>query len=376
LFKYIRDNDLSILGEPLPNETEQKPVDFDTQEDFEFYYDIALSPQIDIKLAEDDKLTYYKINVTDSLVQKQIDSYCKNYGSYDKVEDIEASDLVKGVLLELDENNTPKEDGILAMDALLMPEYFKNDDERAKFIDAKLNDEIIFNPDRAYNGNVGEIASLLHIDEAFVSEIKSDFRFTVQEITRHKSSELNQELFDKIFGDNTVKSEEEFKDKVRLSLEEQLKPQSNYKFQIDMRAFLIEKTGDITFADDILKRWLLTNKENTPEKLEENFPKLIDDLKFNIAKEQIISSNNLNVEDADVENAAKEVAKAQFAQYGMLSMPDHVVENYAKDLLKREEMFEEISMRALHDKVTDWLKSQIKIETEEISYEEFTKLLA
>ncbi|MDR1600856.1 MAG: trigger factor [Tannerella sp.] len=376
LLKYIRTNGIGILGEPLPNETEQQPIDFDTQEDFEFYFDIALSPQIDIKLTAHDTLTYYKINVDDAMLQEQIDSYCRNYGSQETVEDVEASDFVKGILSELDENSAPKEDGILVTEASLIPAYLKDDDERAKFIGLKPNDSVVFNPGRACNGAAAEIASLLKIDRERAAEINSDFRFEVKEISRHRNAELNQKLFDRIFGDNTVKTEEEFREKVKLSLDEQLKIESEYKFQIDMRTFLIEKTGDVAFADGLLKRWLLTNRENTPEKVEEEFPKVIDDLKFNLAKEYIVSSNGLQVENIDIENTAKKVARAQFAQYGMLSMPDHVVESYARDILKRKETYDEIAGRALHDKLTDWLKNRIEIETKEISHEEFAKLLA
>ncbi|MDR2121281.1 MAG: trigger factor [Tannerella sp.] len=376
LYKYIHNNDINILGEPLPNETKQKPIDFDTQEDFEFYYDIALSPRIDIALDQHDELTYYKINADDTTVQKQIDSYCKNYGSYDEAEDIEAPDLVSGVLSELDENNTPKEDGIVMADAELMPEYFKNDDERAKFIGAKKNDVIIFNPDKACNGSAADLALLLKTDKENATEIKSDFSFEVQKITRYRQAELGRELFDKILGDNVVKTEEEFREKVKLSLTEQMKLESEYKFLIDLRAFLIKKAENVTFADNILKRWLLTNKENTPEKLDKNFPKLIDNLKFTIAKNQIIRENDLKVADADIENAAKEITKIQFIRYGMLFLPDHVVEEYAKDLLKQEDMVEEITERALQDKLVDWIKNQIKIETKEITHEEFVKLPA
>jgi trigger factor len=376
LTKYIRTNGLRILGEPLPSETEQQPIDFDTQEDFEFCFDIAFSPQIDFSLTKDDTLTYYKINVDDAMLQEQIDSYCKNCGSPAAAEDIEASDFVKGILSELDENNAPKEDGILVTEAVLIPAYLKNDDERDKFIGAKLNDVVVFNPGRACNGATAEMASLLKIDRERASEINSDFRFEVKEISRHKNAELNQELFDRIFGDNTVTTEEEFREKVRLSLDEQLKIESDYKFQIDMRAFLIEKTGDVAFADGIIKRWLLTNRENTPEKVEENFPKVIDDLKFNLAKEHIFSLNGLQIDDIDIENAAKEVTKAQFAQYGMLSLPDQMVESYAKKLLEQEETHDEITERARQDKLTGWMKDRVRIETKEISHEEFTKLLA
>lgn len=376
LFKYIRENNINILGEPLPNETEQKPIDFDTQTDFEFAFDIAIAPEINIKLTKRDKLTSYEIEVDDEMLNKQIESYRKNFGSYDQAEDIEETDMVKGIISELD-NGEPKEGGILIEDAVIMPTYIKGKKEQAKFIGAKLNDVIVFNPNKAYKGAAAEMASLLKVDKETAPEIKSDFRFEIKEITRHKEAELNQELFDKIFGEGTVKTEEEFNEKVKASLADQFTPQSEYKFMLDARELLIKKAGDVNFADDILKRWLLTaNEKTTAEKVEEDYPKVIEDLKFHLTKESIVKENGLKVEDEDIERLAKQVAKSQFAQYGMLSVPDDVLSNYAKDMLKQKETLQNVVDRAVEEKLAAWLKEQVKVETKTVSFEEFQKMFA
>lgn len=376
LFKYIRENNINILGEPLPNETEQKPIDFDTQTDFEFAFDIAIAPEINIKLTKRDKLTSYEIEVDDEMLNKQIESYRKNFGSYDQAEDIEETDMVKGIISELD-NGEPKEGGILVEDALIMPMHIKGKKEQAKFIGAKLNDVIVFNPNKAYKGGAAEMASLLKVDKETAAEIKSDFRFEIKEITRHKEAELNQELFDKIFGEGTVKTEEEFNEKVKASLADQFTPQSEYKFMLDARDLLIKKAGDVNFADDILKRWLLTaNEKTTVEKVEEDYPKVIEDLKFHLTKESIVKENGLKVEDEDIERLAKQVAKSQFAQYGMLSVPDDVLSNYAKDMLKQKETLQNVMDRAVEEKLAAWLKEQVKVETKTVSFEEFQKMFA
>lgn len=376
LFKYIRENNINILGEPLPNETEQKPIDFDTQEDFEFCFDIAIAPEINIKLTKRDKLTCYEVEVDDDMLNKQIEGYRKNFGSYESAEDIQESDLVKGIVSELD-NGEPKEGGILVEDAVLMPMYIKGKKEQSKFLSAKLGDVIIFNPHKAYKGAEAEIASFLKVDKETAAEIKSDFRFEIKEITRHKEAELNQELFDKVFGEGTVKSEDAFNEKVKESLAEQFQPQSDYKFMLDVRSLLIKKAGEIQFADEILKRWLLTaNEQTTIEKVEEDYPKVVEDLKFHLAKEQIVRENELKVEDADVERLAKQVAKSQFAQYGMLSVPDDLLTNYANDMLKKKETVQNIVDRAVEEKLSGWLKEQVKVETQSISFDEFQKLFA
>lgn len=214
LYKYIRENQLNILGEPLPNETEQKEIDFDTNEDFEFVFDLAFAPEINITLNKKDKLTYYQVVVDDEMLEKQINSYKANYGSYDTAEDVEEKDLVKGMLAEL-ENGQVKEGGIVVEDAVLMPMYLKDEEERNKFLGAKVNSVVVFNPNKAYEGAAAELASLLKVDKEQVAEITGDFSFEIKESTRHKEAELNQDLFDKVFGEGTVTSEEEFKNKIK-----------------------------------------------------------------------------------------------------------------------------------------------------------------
>lgn len=374
LVKYIRENQLNILGEPLPNETEQKEVNFDTQEDFEFCFDIAFAPEIKIELGKSDTLPFYQVAITDEMLEKQIENYRKNFGSYDNVEEVEDEDLLKGTVTEL-ENGTPKEGGIVVEDAVLMPHYIKNEEEKAKFIGAKLNSTVVFNPQKANEGEAAEIASFLKVDKEAAPDITSDFSFEIKEITRHKEAELTPELFDKVFGEGIVKTEEEFRTKVKEALQEQFLPQSDYKFLTDSRNLLVEKTGDIAFDDAFLKRWLLTANENTtPETVEEDYPKVLEDLKFHLVKEAILKNNNLTVEDADIKAFAIKVAKAQFAQYGMLSVPEEVLANYAKDMLKNKETSRNIVDRAIEEKLASWLKEQVTLDIKELSAEEFAKL--
>lgn len=374
LFNYIRDNKLNILGEPMPNETEQQPINFDTQEDFEFCFDVALAPEIKIELSKSDKLPYYQVAIDEEMMNQQVDAYTANFGAYDQVEEVEEKDMVKGTVAEL-ENGSPKEGGIVVEDAVLMPSYMKDEAEKAKFIGAKTNSVIVFNPNKAYEGAEAEIASFLKVDKEAVAGITGDFSFEISEITRHKKAELNQELFDKVFGEGVVTSEEEFKNKIKEALAEQFVPQSDFKFLLDAREILVQKAGELQFADGLLKRWLLAaNEKNTPEKLDEEYPQIIEDLKYQLIKENLVKGNNLKVEDADIESFAKRVAKAQFAQYGMLSVPEEVLANYAKDMLKNKQTLQNIIDRAVEEKLAAWLKEQIELDVKEVSAEEFNKL--
>ena len=372
---YIRDNHLHILGEPLPSETEQTKVDFDTQEDFEFCFDVALAPEINIELSKADKLPYYQIKIDDEMVDKQLEAYQANFGTYKEVEDVEEKDLVKGTLAEL-ENGTPKEGGIVVEDAVLMPMYVKEETEKAKFVGAKKHSVVVFNPHKAYEGAEAEIASFLKIDKEQVAAHTGDFSFEIKEVTRHANAELNQELFDKVFGKDVVTSEEEFKNKIREALAEQFTPQSDFKFLTDARDLLVQKAGELSFADDLLKRWLLAaDEKNTKEKIDEEYPHIVEDLTYQLIREKLVVDNGLKVESADLEDFAKRVAKAQFAQYGMLSVPEDVLGNYAKDLLKNKQTFQNIFNRAMEEKMAGWLKEQIELDVKEVTLDEYNKLM-
>ena len=375
LFSYLRENDVKVLGEPIPNETEQKEIDFETDENFEFCFDIAFAPEIDVKLTKKDKLTLYKVKIDDEMIDKQIDSYCKNFGSYDNADSVEDEDLVKGIIVEL-EDGQPKAGGIFLEDAVLMPSYMKGKIEQKKFIGAKRDSKLVFNPYKAHKGAEAELASFLKIKKEEVKDMKSDFTFEIKEITRHKAAELNQELYDRIFGEGAVKDEAEFRAKVKDSLEEQFSPECDYKFIADMRTMLINKADNVSFADDILKRWLLiANDKTTKEAVESDYPKVVDDLKYHLLKEKLVKDNEIKVEKEDIEVLGRRIAKSQFAQYGMLSVPDDVLDNYVKDLTSKQETVNNIVDRVIDEKLSSFMKGKIAFDEKEVTTEEFGKIL-
>ena len=374
LFKYISENDLHVLGEPMPNETEQKPLDFDKSEDFEFCFDLALAPEINIALSKEDKLPFYSVKVDDEMINGQVDAYRSNFGTYVDGEAVEEKDMVKGTVAEL-ENGAPKEGGIVVENAILMPMYIKNEEEKAKFIGANVNSVIVFNPNKAFEGAEAEIASFLHVEKEKVAGLTGDFSFEIKAISRHQQAEMNQELFDKVFGENVVTSEEEFKQTIKDALMEQFTPQSDFKFLMDIRDLLVERAGELKFDDALLKRWLLaSNSKNTAEDLEKNYPQVIKDLTYQLVKDALVRQNNLTIEKADVEDFAKRVAKAQFAQYGMLSVPEDMLNNYANEMLKNAQTADNIANRTMEEKLAAWLKEQVTLDQKEVEADEFAKL--
>nr|WP_321523233.1 trigger factor [uncultured Macellibacteroides sp.] len=374
LFGFIREKELNVLGEPLPNETEQKEINFDLQEDFEFCFDVALAPEINVELSKEDTLPYYQISVNNEMVEKQIESYRANFGNYDKVEEVEEKDMVKGLVVEL-ENGEPKANGLVVENAVIMPLYIKDAEEKAKFMGAKNNSVVVFNPSKAYDGTEAEIAAFLKVEKDQVASYTGDFSFEIAEITRHKEAELNEELFTRVFGEGVVSTEEEFTNKIKESLAEQFAPESDFKFLSDAKDLLVAKAGELAFPEAILKRFMLAQDERkTTESIDEDFPKVIEDLKFHLIKEKLVKENNLKVEEADITAFGKRVAKAQFAQYGMISVPEDVLDNYAKDMLKNKETLRNVIDRAVEEKLSSWLKEQVKLDIKEVSAEDFGKL--
>lgn len=375
VYKYIQDNKVNILGEPLPNEDKQPAIDFDTQEEFEFLFDIALAPEFKAEVSAADKVDYYDIEVTDEMVDNQVKSYTQRNGKYDKVDVYADNDMLKGLLAELDEQGNTKEGGIQVEGAVMMPSYMKNDEQKAIFANAKVNDVLVFNPHTAWDGNPAELASLLKIDKEAAAEVKSNFSYQVEEITRFVPGDLNQEIFDQVFGEGVVKTEEEFRAKVKEAIAKQFVADSDYKFLIDLRKVMMEKVGKLEFPDTLLKRVMLANNADKGEKfVEENYDKSIEELTWHLIKEQLVKANDIKVEQDDITNMAKESTRAQFAMYGMLNVPEDLLNNYAKEMLKKKESIEGLVNRVVETKLVAAVKPQVTLEHKSISAADFNKM--
>lgn len=375
VYEYLKDNKVNMLGEPLPNEEKQPAIDFAKDEAFEFVFDIALAPEFDVVLDTNDEIDYYTIDVNDELVERQVKMYAQRGGNYESVQEYTEDDMLKGLIAELDENNNVKEGGIQVENAVMMPTYMKNDEQKAIFANAKTNEVLVFNPSVAFDGNEAEIASLLKIEKDAVANVKGNFSFQVEEITHFVPGELNQELFDNIFGEGVVKSEEEFRGKIKSELEEQFVNDSNYKFLIDTREYLMKKIGKLEFPDAILKRiMLLNNQEKGEAFVAENYDRSIEELTWHLIKEKLVAANEIKVDNNDIMDMAKEVTRIQFAQYGMLNVPDDMLDNYAKEMLKRKDSVEQLVNRSVESKLAKALKDKVKLNNKTVSVEDFNKM--
>lgn len=377
IYNYIRENKIQMLGEPLPSE-KQEPVDIEKDGPYTFMFDIAVAPEFKIELNGDTKIAYYDIQADDKLIDQQVDMFASQLGSYEKADsyDGEQRDMLKGDLRELDADGNTKEGGITVEDAVMMPEYIKVDDQKKLFDNAKPGDIITFNPRKAYPDNDSEVANLLKINRDAVKDVEADFSYQVIEINRFKKADVNQALFDQVFGKDTVKSEEEFRGKIAEGLKPQLQANSDYKFMLDVRKYAEDKVGELTFPDALLKRiMLLNNKDKGEEYVEKNYDESIKQLKWHLIKEQLVAANNIKVEDADVKAAAKEAARMQFAQYGMNNVPEEYLDNYADEMLKKRDSAANFVDSAVEKKLVDALKGVVSLDKKTVTLDEFNELM-
>ena len=375
IYKYVNDNKIQMLGEPLPSE-KQEPQDLEKGTTFTFVFDIAVAPEFKMVLDGHNKLDHYTITVDDELIDRQVEMFASRAGSYDKAEVFEGNDMLKGDIRELDAQGNTKEGGITVEGAVLMPEYIKVDDQKKLFEGAKLGDVITFNPKKAYPENDTEISSLLKIEREEAKDLTADFSYQITEIQRFKKHEINQELFDQLFGEGTVKNEEEFRNKIAEGLKEQLAVDADYKFILDVRAYCEKKVGKLEYPDALLKRIMLNNNQDKGEEfVEKNYEQSIKELTWHMIKEQLVAARDIKIEDADVLDAAKETARTQFAQYGMNNVPDEYVENYAKEILKKKENVDGLVDRAVDRKLVSALKEAVKLNEKEISLDDFNKMM-
>lgn len=375
VYEYIRENKINILGEPLPNQEKQSQIDFDTMEEFEFIFDIALAPEFNAELSQNDTIDYCNIEVNDEMIDRQVKAYTQRAGKYEKVDAYEDKDMLKGLLAELDENGSTKEGGVQVESAVMMPSYMSNDEQKAIFGGAKVNDVLIFNPAKAFGENEAELASLLHLKKEEVAGITADFSYQVEEITRFAEAELTQEIFDQVYGEGTVKSAEEFRARTKETLAAQFVADSDYKFLLDTRNYLINRIGKLEFPDALLKRIMMLNNEEKGEAfVAENYDKSIEELTWHLIKEQLVKDNEIKVEQEDVVNMAKEATRAQFAQYGMLNVPEDLLENYAQEMLKKKDTINGLVNRAVEVKLAAALKTKVKLNDKTVSLEEFNKM--
>ena len=373
---FISENQLNVIGEPLPNK-DQKPVDFDHQSDFEFKFDVGIAPDFEIKLTKRDKIPFYQIQIEDKMIDNYVENYTKRFGKVETTDKIEENSLVKGSVQQIDKEGNIVKNGLSHDDVMFSMERLQQVKIKKAFTNKKIGDTVDFDVKKAFENDT-EIAAFLKLKKEEVAEINPNFRFTVNEMSNYIDAEINQELFDKVFGEGKIKSVEEFRNAIKDDIAKTLVRESEFKFFLDAKEKLVNKTN-LELPEEFLKRWLSSTKEGselTEEKMKDEFPLFLEDLKWQLIKSKVITENELNVTEEEVLSLSKEVALQQFAQYGLSNVPDEQLEGYAREMLKKDDDRKRLYEKKLEDKVVEYIKENVKVDEKEISSEEFSKLFS
>lgn len=368
LMNYISENKLDILGEPLPSEG-MEPIDFDKELDtIEFKFDLAIAPEVNLNLETLAAVPCYSIEITDKMVDDNMKNITSRFGKHETAETVSEQAMVKGNIAQ--EGAYSKESSVISVTVM------KDDAEKAKFLGKKAGDIVSFDIKKAFPNDT-EISYILGISKEEAAEVSGEYAFTIAEVTEFKDAELTQEIFDQVYGEGNVKSEEEFKAKTKETIAANNLMEEDYRFSLDVRNAIMAAVN-IELPEAFLKRWLTAiNRDNekfTPEVLENEFPRFIEDLKWQVVKNNIIKNNDLKVEHEDLLAFAKKAARAQFLQYGLNNIPDEHLENYAVSMLKNEEQYRQISEGAVNEVVTTFVKGKVKLDSKSISRADFNKL--
>jgi trigger factor len=371
--KYLTDEKIEILGDPLPRLDDHEKIDFDTQESFTFSFDLGLAPVFEINLSNKNKVPYYEIDADKKMKNDYLENYTRRYGKFEKADLSEEKDVLKGKIEALDVDGNPIAGGLLVDDTTLSIDIIRDKKIKKQFIGIAEKETIDFDLKKALP-NENEIAGLLKKQKDEVSEINGNFRFTVNEISRFHPAEINQELFDRIYGEGAVSSEEDFKKKIDEEITANLKHESDYKLSLDVKKLAADKT-DFTLPEDFLKRWLLkVNEKTTVEQIEKEFGTFKNDLKWQLIRNKVARMNEVKITEEELQKEAENITRYQFRQYGLFYATEEQVSNYAKETLKREEDAKRIADKILEEKVIELLKGMVRLETKKVSIEEFNKL--
>jgi len=374
LTKYIADENLNILGEPLPSETQQEPIDFQNGADFEFAFDLGLSPEINLDFEKIGKLPYYEIKVDEQLIDSQIESYANRFGQNVPADVVGEKETIIGNFARLDEEGNVVEGGIAPENVQMAVQLIKDEAVQKLFIGTSVGDVLKFNP-RVALANDHEVTHLLKVKDDQIETVDADFNFTINTINTFVPAEVDETLIKKIYGEDTeVKTVEDLRLKTHTDLKSNLLYSSNYRFLVDAKEALTNAAA-LQLPEKFLKRWLVeTNEKVTAGQIEEEFDSFRKDLEWSLIKSKLGKENGIRIEEADLIVMAREMALMQFQQYGMSNVPEEYLDNYANSILQNKEQKQKMAEKKIEDKVLEVIKEKAHLDFKEVTQKEFDDL--
>ncbi|MDG2263947.1 MAG: trigger factor [Flavobacteriales bacterium] len=372
LYKHITAEKVRVLGSPIP--IDEKPIDWENDEDFTFEYEVGLAPEFDVKITAKDKLNYYKIKADAKLVDGYCNDIAKRYGKMSNPEASVEGDLIFCTIEQLDVDGIVMNNGI-KNDATVAMDYIADKKIKKQFVGVKTDDLITVNVMKAFT-NHSDLGAMLNVDHAAIHNLTSEeFQFTVKNVNRLEPAELNVELFDKVYGPGAIKDEKEFKAKVKSEAEAQFVGESDRMLKNDVVTYFVDKLK-LAMPNEFLKRWLVQTSEQpiTMEMLETEYDMYAKSLQWQLIENKILENYSIKVTQDDVLAHTKVLISAQMKQYGQPEGDDKQLTDIATNILKNEEERKKVYDQIFDERTLAVYKENFKLTEKSVSYDEFVKL--
>ncbi len=373
LNNYISENKLEVLGQPLPKVEDEKEYKWDGTEEFDFVYEVGVAPEFELDFSAADKLTQYNIKVDAETLESRIKNLRKSYGKMSNPEVAESEDILYAELTELNEDGSVKDGGLVKTGSVRI-DFVKDEEIKKALTGLKKEDVVNIDLKKAFAGDDDAIAKLLSISVPEVANVASNYKLEVKNVNRLEEAVLDQEFFDKLFGAEEVKTEEEFKAKIVEELEGMMSQNADQKLHDDIIKHSLEKYS-LTLPDAFLQKWLkATNPNLTEAELAEGYDDFARNLKWTLIENKIMKANNIEIKYEEVLDAAKQRLDAQFRMYSPQALPEEQLAQYAVQFLQNKENANRIFEEVKTLKVLDYLKTVVTLDKNDIEYNKFTEL--
>lgn len=370
---YISEQDLKILGSPIPSENHTDSGNWDNPGDFEFVYELGLAPELDVKISNKDKFEYYKIKVDEKLIDEEGTRMAKRFGKVEDVEVAEENDMLVGDFVELNEDESIKEGGVMNNSTIALE--FIDKDEAKKFVGKKPGDEVVVNPS-LISRDKEDLGRMLGLSGDPLEEVSDTFKFIVREVKRMNPAELNEDFFKKAFGEDTdIKTEEDFRKKIAEDLKQHFKSDSDRLFKRDISQKLIEKYSP-DLPDEFLKKWIKLSNEKpiTEEEVERDYDEYRRSLQWQLIFNELINEKEITVSQEEVINETKELLKGNYAQYGLPEPEDKELEESAKRVLGNQDEARKVYDMLYDQKLIAYIRENASVKEKEVSFDKFVEM--
>lgn len=369
---YIAEKKLNVLGSPIPSEEHTEQGDWDNPSDFEFVYELGLAPELDVTITEKDNFNYYTIKVDDKMLDKQIDSIARRYGQMSEAKEAGENDMIIGDFVELDENDEIKEGGIMNQGTISLE--FVDPDAAKKFIGKKVGEDAVVDPHKVARDH-DDLAKMLDISHEAVHGIDTNFKFIIREVKHLEPAELNQEFFDKVFGEGEVEGEKEFRQRMTEELQKGFVQDSDRLFKRDVTQALIEKY-DPSLPDSFLKKWIRMSNEKpiTAEEVERDYDSYRKGLQWQLIFNTLIEKKEITIENEEVIERTKSLMAQQYQQYGMPAPEDEELQATAMKVLSNQEESRKVFDMLYDEKLVDYIRKNATVKEKAVDYDKFVEM--